>query len=226
MRTAILLPHWGRPKRLPHQLEALDKQSVKDFDVIVSNSNPEHDNYMARKIKLHNGGYKIYYRLDSNDVGAFRRFTISRDLSYDRYIWLDDDVNFGSNLVADMYKQYEPNTYHSWYCWQILGDYHDRIRVAHSSQPICYAGTGVSMIDRTIVDRPELYECPPEAVFIEDLWLTYVVDHVYKWQIKNLKIPNVKLGGSDSVALYRTIAKSNYTKRQFMEDLRARGWDK
>lgn len=226
MKTAILLPHWGRPKRLAHQLEALAKQTNKDWDVIVTNSNPEHDDYMKRKIKIHNGGYKIHYRLDSNEVGAFRRFTIARELSYDRYIFLDDDVTFGPNLAADMLKQYQPNTYHSWYCWQIVGDYHDRVRVINDRQPIHYAGTGVAMIDRSIVDRPELFDIDPRAYFIEDLWLTYVVDFIYKWPIKNLKIPGIKLGGGDATALYRQIAKSDYPKRQFMEDLRATGWDK
>lgn len=227
MKTAILLLTWGRPQNLERTLLNLNSQTVKDFDLIVSNSNRDHDKYLERKLKITGTKYPVHYRRDSNDRLGFRRFDIARELSYDRYIFLDDDVDFRQNLTQDMFNQYEPKTYHSWYCFTIHSDdYHDRTRVISNGQPIHYAGTGISMIDRAIVDRDELFDHPPAALYIEDLWLTYVVDHVYGWQLKNLKIPRIKLGGGDSVALYKRVRNMDYTKRDLYRDLCATGWHK
>ena len=225
MKTALLTLQWGRPGNIENLLKALQGQKNTEFDLIVSNSNRQHDDYFRAQLDAIELPFEVHYRTDSNDRLGFRRFDIARELSYDRYIFLDDDVDIGDNFVADMVAQYEPNTYHSWYCWSILSDdYHDRARVILPKQPIDYAGTGISMIDRSIVDRPELFDFPPAALYIEDLWLTYVVDFIYKWQIKNVKIPNVKLGGADEVALYRRVSKMEYRKIDFYRDLLATGW--
>lgn len=221
MKTAILLLHWGRPNTLEQTLRTLNGSGNTDFDVIVSNSNRDHDAYIQKQLDTYTTKYKVHYRPDSNDLKGFRRFTIARELDYDRYIFLDDDVKFRQNIVTDMLKQYQPNTYHSWYAWTILSDnYHDRTRVISQGQPIDYAGTGVSMIDRSIVDRPELFDAPPAAYYIEDLWLTHVVKNVYKWPVKYINVPGIKLGGGDQVALYRAVAKMSYKKADFYLDLK------
>jgi len=224
MKTAIILLTWGRPKQLETTLRALNSQTLQNFDLIVSNSNRDHDTYLRKVIKQNQGPYKTIFRADPNDRYTFRRFDIARELDYDRYIFIDDDVHFNTNLTADMDKQYKPRTYLSWYCWQIHTRYHDRTRVISPNQRVDYAGAGVSIIDRAVFDREELYDCPPAALYIDDLWLSYIFSHVLKWPIKLLQVPRVKLGGGDQFALFRKIRDSNYTKDQFLEDLRARGW--
>ena len=225
MKTALLIPIWGRPHLLENTLRQLAGQTYTELDLIISNSNRDHDAHVDKLLGDIKLPFDVTHRKDPNDRLGFRRFDIARQLSYDRYIFLDDDVTIGPNFTADMVAQYEPKTYHSWYCWQILTDnYHDRVRVNNARQPIHYAGTGISMIDRAIVDRPELFDFPPAALFIEDLWLTYVVDHLYKWQIKNVKIPNIKLGGADDVALYKRVSEMTYRKIDFYRDLVATGW--
>jgi hypothetical protein len=225
MKTALLNLQWGRPGNFENQLRQLKQQTVTDFDLIVSNSNRKHDTFLENVMVAADTPFETTLRNDSNDRLGFRRFDIARELPYDRYIFLDDDVTIGPTFIEDMLAQYEPNTYHSWYCWTILSDnYHDRNRVFDHKQPIHYAGTGISMIDRSIVDRPELFDAPPAAYYIEDLWLTYVVDHVYGWKIKHVKIPQIKLGGADDVALYKRVSKMEYRKIDFYRDLVATGW--
>jgi len=224
-KTALLTLTWGRPQDFPAWLQRLKTQTYKDFDLIVSNSNREHDTFIENALKEANLPFTWHFRADSNDRLAFRRFDIAKELNYDRYVILDDDVTIGNNFMQDMVSQYQPNTYHSWFCWQIMSDdYHDRKRVNSHKQPIQYAGIGISMIDRSIVDRPELYDFPPAAMFSEDIWLTYVMQHIYKWPVKWVKIPNIVLGGADDVALYMRISKSKYRKVDFYRELLATGW--
>ena len=225
MKTALLTLTWGRPQHFPAWLQQLKTQTYTDFDLIVSNSNREHDDYIEDELVKADLPFSWHFRTDSNDRLAFRRFDIARELKYDRYVILDDDVTIGDNFMHDMVNQYEPKTYHSWFCWQILSDdYHDRKRVTSHKQPIHYAGIGISMFDRAIVDRDELYDFPPAAMLSEDIWLTYIVQHVYGWQVKWANIPNVVLGGADDVALYMRISKSKHRKIDFYRDLLATGW--
>lgn len=227
MRTAIINLTYARPGNLGNLLRELTRQTRHDFTLIVSNSNRDHDHKLEQTINATERPFPIKYRKDSNDRLGFRRFDIARELYFDRYIFLDDDARITENFINDAYNQYEPNTYHSWYCWQILSDnYHDRARVISPRQTIHYAGTGVSMIDRSIVDRPELFNAPSAALYIEDLWLTYIVDHVYKWPIKLLKIRGTRLAAADQASLYKRVAKMPYTKTDFYRDLLATGWQK
>jgi glycosyltransferase involved in cell wall biosynthesis len=226
MRTAVILPTWNRPQTFAYQLKQFSRQTVRDFDLIVTNANREHDQRLQDTIASERWRIPVHFRADSNDRYGFRRFDIARELSYDRYIFIDDDVQFPRHLIATMLAQYEPLTYHSWFAFQITGGYHQRLRVQTHRQPIHYAGTGVAMIDRAIVDRPELFDFPPAALYIEDLWLTYVVDYIYKWPIKLLKIDGIQLGGNDDVAMFKQIQTMDYRKTHFLEDLRATGWDK
>jgi len=225
MRTALITLTWGRPQNFPTLLQQLKTQTYQDFDLIVSNSNREHDWFIEAELKTAALPFPAYFRADSNDRLAFRRFDIAKELDYDRYVILDDDVTIGDNFMQDMVNQYQPNTYHSWFCWQIMSDdYHDRKRVTSHKQPIHYAGIGISMLDRTIVDRPELYDFPPAAMLSEDIWLTYIMQHVYGWPVKWVNIPNIVLGGADEVALYMRISKSKHRKIDFYRELLATGW--
>jgi hypothetical protein len=225
LKTALLTLTWGRPQDFPAWLQRLKTQNFTDFELIVSNSNREHDTFIENALKEAGLPFTWHFRADPNDRLAFRRFDIAKELDYDRYVILDDDVSIGNNFMQDMVNQYQPNTYHSWFCWQIMSDdYQDRKRVTRHKQPIHYAGIGISMLDRTIVDRPELYDFPPAAMFSEDIWLTYVMQHIYKWPVKWVNIPNIVLGGADDVALYMRISKSKYRKVDFYRELLATGW--
>lgn len=225
MKTALITLTWGRPDAFPAWLQRLKTQTWTDFDLIVSNSNRDHDDFIENELFKEELPFTAHFRTDSNDRLAFRRFDIAKELDYDRYVILDDDVTISDNFMADMVAQYQPNTYHSWFCWQILSDdYHDRKRVTKPTQPIHYAGIGISMLDRSIVDRPELYDVPEAGMFSEDIWLTYVMQHIYKWPVKWVPIPGVVLGGADDVALYMRISKSKHRKIDFYRELLATGW--
>lgn len=66
---------------------------------------------------------------------------------------------------------------------------------------------------------------PHGALKIEDLWLSYYVDHVLKAKLKYIEMPGVQIGGADSVALYRDVFKDTYNKANFLTDLIKAGWD-
>ena len=81
------------------------------------------------------------------------------------------------------------------------------------------------MIDASIFADEDLIATAPEAAIkIEDLWLSYYVSKKRGWKVKHMHTPDVMLGGSDSVALWKTVQKDNVDKADFLRQLVAMGW--
>lgn len=233
-RVAVVVLVWQRIHFLHKTLKSLTEQSTKDFKVFLSNGNlprseevEKHANFYRKQ------GLDVEVSHDGNDLFAFRRLSVGKRLAQEGYeiiLFIDDDVIFPETYVEGCVAQYEPSTYKSGFTWtfQRNGEnyYKYRTRVHNNEKRIHYCGTGIAMIDSSIFLKDGLINDAPEgAIRIEDLWLSFYADHVLGWKLMNMRTPNVKVGGSDAVALYKELLQSEYNKAHFLRDLVAMGWN-
>lgn len=231
--TAIVLLTWQRIRNLKNTLSMLTEQTYDDFDVYVSNANLRASQNVEMISKSFNGKLNIWVRHDGNEHYAFRRMFVGRYLAeqgYKTILFIDDDISFNSSYVQNVLNHWEPKTYKSGYAWDIVGEdyYTQRVRVKNNKQRVKYCGTGISMVDASLFLEDNLLSRYPQgALKVEDLWMSYYVDHVLKrkkWKLKYMNIPDVFIGGADSVALHKKIQKEPYTKSDFLAELVEMGW--
>jgi glycosyltransferase involved in cell wall biosynthesis len=215
MKVTVVLLTWKRIAHLKRTLLMLSGQTYQDFDVHITNGNLQHFQVVDRVAKSFAHRLNIKVTHDGNDIYAFRRFAIGKKLAEqgtDVILFIDDDVAFPSTYVENALNHYEPKTYQSGFTWYFYNggkDYYKyRRKVFDNDHKIHYCGTGVGMIDATIFLEKKLFDAPPAAYFIEDLWLSYFAQHVMKWKLKHFPIPNVLIGGTDNVALWKEIVKN------------------
>jgi glycosyltransferase involved in cell wall biosynthesis len=235
-KVAVVLLTWQRIVTLRPTLKRLFRQTYTNFDIIISNSNPK-DSAKAAVNEVasfyNQRGRTVIVRHDSNDLYAFRRFQIGKDLYDDGYeivLFIDDDIRFPDSYIEKCLSQYEPKTYKSGFTWILykkgINYYKFRKRVYSNEEDIHYAGTGISMIDASIfADKNLIDSAPKEAYTIEDVWLSYFVIHKEGWSIKYMETPNVIIGGADAVALYKVVQRDTVDKADFLRILVDRGWE-
>lgn len=235
MRVAVVLLTWQRLNSLKNNLADLHQQTKKDFDIYISNANL--DQNAIKKVETYSKifserGLKIYVSHDGNEIYTFRRFTIGKKLfeqGYDVVMYIDDDVRISKNYMQQALNNYKPKTYQSYYAWRFFNKgnsyYKNRKRVYSNEKPIHYCGTGMSMIDASVFAHDGLLSPPEGAMKIEDLWLSYYVAHVLRWELKYMHIEDVYMPKvSDSAALFRQVKKEKINKDVFLRSLVRSGW--
>jgi glycosyltransferase involved in cell wall biosynthesis len=234
MDTVIILLTWKRPRNLISTLNQLSRQFYKDFDIHVSNgdlSNSELIDSIAKKYSQ-TTNMSISVTHDGNQYSCFRRFFIAKDyakLGYKKVMFLDDDILIPQDYVKRFQESYQPKTYQSAYTWVFREGgkdyYRYRTRVFDNELEIKYAGAGVAMVDASVFLEDGLMNPPKEAYQIDDLWMSYYCNHVMGWKIKNVNVPDLNIGGGDSVALYRSIRLNQRSnKATFLRHLVRLGW--
>jgi len=224
MENYVISLTWRRPEALAKTLKQLDNQTTNDFQTIISNGNPDIADFVQSSCRL----YNVYCRQDSNEKFCFRRFDIARELNAKRIIFLDDDVTIPNDFVEKALAQWEPESYKSWWTWNFNGNpYHfvkDRTRITTPGVQVNYGGTGISIIDPKVFQHEEFFHGPEGFHYMDDIWLSYFVGHVLGWKIQYLDIDGIELGGADQVAEYARVAKLKRNKQEFVDELRAMGW--
>lgn len=233
--VAVVLLTWQRINDLPTTLTNLYKQTNQDFDIYISNGNLKHAAKVEEYSSRFDGKLDIFVRHDGNDFFAFRRLFVGRALAeagYKIIFFLDDDITIPSDYVQKCLNQYEPRTYKSGFAWKLFNGgenyYSDRERTWDPKDKVQYCGTGVSMIDaRLFMEDDLIFNAPAGALKIEDLWMSYYVDHVLrkkKWKLKFMNIDGAVIRGADRVALYKNVLSDTYTKKEFLHELVDMGW--
>lgn len=218
-KVTIVLLTWQRLSSLNGMLNSLSNQSYKNFDVRISNANLIKFEYVESVAKKFDGHLDIEVSHEGNDKFAFRRFSVGKDLAErgtNIILFIDDDVKIPNDYVEQCLRYYEEKSYKSGFAWTLdrggSNYYQHRTRIHNPSQRANYCGTGLGMIDAAIFLDPRLIsQAPPEALKIEDLWLSYFAQRVLKWKLSPIPMENVILGGADNVALYRQVLKEKGT---------------
>lgn len=218
MKTTVVLLTWQRLSLLRKTLATLSAQTNKKFDVRISNANLPMADVVERHAKNFSDKLDITVSHDGNEIYAFRRFTVAKELAEngtDVILFIDDDITFSPTYVKDLLRHYQPETYQSGFAWSFQNggsDYYKyRTRVKDPISKIHYCGTGIAMIDASIFLDNRIFACPKEAYMVEDLWLSYFAQHVMGWELKYVPMTNVHIGGSDQNALYKKIMKDKRT---------------
>lgn len=231
--VAVVLLTWQRIPSLRNTLKRLSVQTYDKFDVYVSNGNIKKTTEVEDIAKQFDGELDIWVSHDGNDYYAYRRLFVGRYLAENKYktiLFIDDDISFSPDYVETVLDQWEPKTYKSGFTWKLFGPryYTDRERVWSNDHKIKYCGTGISMVDAKLFLEDKLvYDYPPGALKIEDLWMSFYVDHKLRrkgWKLKYMETPDAVIGGNDKVALFRDVQKEAYNKEHFLQDLIKMGW--
>lgn len=232
-KVAVVLLTWQRVNALKNTLRLLSNQTYSDFDVYISNGNPKYNDFVEKVAGGFDGKLDIWVRHDGNEHYAFRRLFVGRDLANQKYktiLFLDDDVSFSNTYVENVLSQWEPKTYKSGFAWRLFGGnyYKERERVWSNEHPVKYCGTGVSMVDAKLFLEKDLVDnYPPGAIKIEDLWMSFYVDHKLRrkgWKLKYMDTSDAVIGGADRVALFKQVSSDTYNKADFLNDLVDMGW--
>lgn len=228
-KMAVVLLTWQRINNLHTTLSQLSKQTVQDFDVVISNANEQRADKIDLVANMFKDKINIHVRHDGNEFYSFRRLLVAKDLynqGYDSVVFLDDDVEIPKYFMKQCFGYYEPKTYKSWYAWVFdgSGEYYNRERVNDPNAKIHYGGAGVSMLDLSIFKTKKILSAPKEAHKIEDLWISFAVSQTRGWSVKYLPVTSVILGGADSVALHKVVQGSEFTKTDFLQKLMGMGW--
>lgn len=214
MKTTVVLLTWKRIPALKKTLMSLASQTNKNFDVRISNGNLQNAHVVENIAKYFSDRLKITVSHDGNEIYAFRRFTVGKELAQsgtDIILFIDDDIIFDSTYIESCLSRYKPKTYQSGFTWSFQRggtDYYKyRNRVQDLTSKIHYCGTGVSMIDASIFLDDRIFAAPKEAYLIEDVWLSYFAQHVKGWDLLYIPMKNVHIGGTDQHALYKKIVR-------------------
>lgn len=230
--VVVVLLVWQRINTLRNTLRSLANQTNQNFDVYISNGNLKLIDAVENHVSIFSNKLNIEVSHDGNEHYSFRRMFVGKKLAEagkEIILFLDDDISFPPTYVDDCLRQYEPKTYKSGYAWSFQDNgqdyYRKRTRIKDFNQTVHYCGTGISMVDAKIFLDKRLFDAPKEAYKIEDLWLSYFVQHVKKWDLKYIELPNAIVGGVDRFALHKTIMNdkrknsSNTDKADFLRML-------
>jgi hypothetical protein len=211
--TALIVLTYERISTFESITKKLELQTNKDYDLFIYNSGPHFKSIEIISQKIFK---ETSYNLLHTDIneGCWRRYELARELAqngYKRVLFLDDDIIIPSNYIDLALKQYEQNTYKSWWAWDLMGGNNydtDRVRVLDKDIPANYCGAGVSIIDSSIFLDNNFFNIPiEETKWMDDIWLSFYSKNVLGWNISYLDIPKISFSdsASDSNALYKKI---------------------
>jgi len=126
------------------------------------------------------------------NMGGFARFLLAQKLmrtSFVEYvIMIDDDELVRPGALWNLYSQRQPLTYKTWYgknwakgdtYWACREPAHWQLRDDALTHPNVtrwqYGATSFAIIDADFFAHPAINDIPCEYLFIEDMWLSYVV---------------------------------------------------
>lgn len=209
----IVMCYWKRIDNIEKQIEMLNNQTYSKRIILhILNNNLENKEILEIQInsfKCKYNNIRILLTHYDNSYFGFQRFIYIKDVLIKNYIIdyviiIDDDHIFENDWVEKMYNLRTPKTYICWYVkkWRKNNiDYWTDSIITHTdcrlnknlsiNDKLHYGATCGCIIDINIFNETsELWNTPtnlPENVTvynIEDLWLSFVINYYYDWNIK------------------------------------------
>jgi len=175
---AIIMCTWKRIHRLHITLDLLNKQTNNNFDFFIWNNNINEKDRLDEIVKNSNLNFNLTVHHNKINEGGIGRFMYAKEINnkYKKVIFIDDDQEFGENMVKVFNDNYKDKTIHSWYSFRTINSYWHRVKVKHLEK--CnYCGTGGMIVDSEIFNNDKVFEIPLKYKFLEDLWLSYVAEN-------------------------------------------------
>ncbi|GFH59592.1 hypothetical protein CTEN210_16068 [Chaetoceros tenuissimus] len=180
-----------------------------ELRIHICNNSPERQNELTSIANdvVRASSDKLSLSIDVENMGGnqggFARFLLAQKIIQkepgDYIIMIDDDQYVRKDTIAELYKKRQPMTYKTWFgkTWRKNDkDYWNafpflisrpsqragyRLDVTHYQ----YGGTGMSIIDASIFLYKELYSLEEKYKFLEDMWLSHIVNK-QGWEIIRL----------------------------------------
>lgn len=211
---------WRRPEYFPRTLRALQAQTGVAVELHVWNNNPGIVDELERAAA--GSSLPVRFHHHHENIGGFGRFHLARDLADDHphVVFIDDDQLFGPGTLATLWSEARPRSASGWWAYRFLFPPHYWLRLpvrrGHRAQ---YLGTCGMIIDTAIFRDERVFECPDRFRFVEDVWLSYVAQHLNGWALRRSRasfrfIPDTR---NQFTGLIRD-------KYEFLRYLTARGW--
>jgi len=189
MKIPIIMCNWKRTDNIPRTLAMLEGQTNHEFKLYIWNNNAEDKEKLDEIVKMYKLSYKIDVQHSNKNVGGIGRFYFAKEVANTGYdgpcIFIDDDVQFGEDMVETFISEFRPDTIHSFYAHKIKDSYWDKEGIDTPGEDVDYCGTGGMILPIRVFTENELFEELPERYkFIEDLWLSYYFKYKCKGSLK------------------------------------------
>ncbi len=134
---------------------------------------------------------------------------------------IDDDQIFDGNFLQTLWYERIVGGVVACHAFQFRRrkDYWGKERVAHAGAAATYCGPGGMIIDGRLLAARKLLECPRKYMMMDDIWLSYVLEH-------HLKAPLVKSSAKVDMIdpASDTWPRLREEKIGMLESLRDAGW--
>jgi hypothetical protein len=178
MKIPVIMCNWKRTDNIPRTLAMLEGQTNNDFNLYIWNNNIDDKEKLDKIVSTYKLSYNIEVHHSSENIGGIGRFYFSRDIARKEYdgpvIFIDDDVQFGEDMIETFISEYRPNTIFSFYAHKIQETYWGKTRVDEPHKNVDYCGTGGMITPISVFNKDNFFTDLPERYrFVEDLWLSY-----------------------------------------------------
>jgi hypothetical protein len=219
-KLAVVLCTYQRVERLSHTLAQLAAQDVA-VQAVIWNNGPHRD---AVDAVAADAGIDASVTHSKRNIGGFGRFYLARALRCQGHlnvVFIDDDQDFGPSTIGHLVDAHRPGSLSGWWAYRFDDptDYTVRTRV-EAGASAAYVGTCGMIADTEIFEQAALFACPSRYWFVEDLWLSYVANHLVGWPLfrSPAEFEFVPDGRDQYLRLGRT-------KTRLLRYLVAQGWD-
>ncbi|MCD1268919.1 glycosyltransferase [Microbacterium sp. MEC084] len=218
-RIPVVMCTWRRPKYFRRTLRALAAQSDVSVELHVWNNNPAISEQLEAAAA--EGPLPVRFHSPEN-IGGFGRFHFASELapSHPHVVFIDDDQLFGPRTIRTLVGEARPRTATEWWAYRFLFPPHYWLRVpVRRGRRAQYLGTCGMIIDTSVFLDDRVFECPDRFRLVEDVWLSYVAQHLMGWTLRRSRatfwfIPDTR---NQFAGLIRE-------KYEFLRYLTARGW--
>jgi glycosyl transferase family 2 len=221
-RVPVVVCVWKRPHLLSRTIDCLAAQSHSAIRLCLWNNNPLLRSFVDTTA-ANSSGVDIEVLHSRRNAGGFGRFYFARTIvdEHPFVIFLDDDQAPAPDLVETLVQEFRPETAWSTWGYRFRGKerYTDRYP-ARAGQRIKYCGTRGMICDSNAFRHASVFACPKRYWFVEDLWLSYVLDGVLEWRL--FKSATEIATDADEFDQYRFLGP---TKDRLFRHLVRRGWD-
>lgn len=184
----VVMAVWQRLDKLEGTINGLleQKDSAPALHLWVNNKSAR------QKVKALSKDSQLPIKVyeSRENIGGYGRFFLARLLPDNTkfVLFIDDDQDLSPGEVKSFFDEAEKNTIKSqWaYKFKSINNYWDK-QLLDSGEKADYCGTGGMICPTNVFEREEVFKCPPRFWFIEDLWLSYVADHVLGWRLEKSK---------------------------------------
>lgn len=219
MTIAVVSCVWQRPERLAHTLAQLAAQTHAEFDLHLIVNNSALYGFVEETVS--DGPMPVMLYRNTENRGPFARIEVMHDLrrEYDYFMTIDDDAEFGPDLLAQWWGYRDPAALQGWSGFRFTGDYWTRDKAA-PGEPCHYLwGSNLfvpvaAVQDKRVLGLPAY--CRGQC---DDLWLCYHAGHVAGLSLRVQQVDmRINVDGKDTYLEFRN------EKAQLLDELRGRGW--